>query len=86
MIWLGLAWKWVIGSMLGRIVAGALVGLVALGINNSVQRSKGAAAVVEASKQKAKAINVRNEEVRRRARQPGAAQRLLESACRDCDG
>ena len=84
MIALGIIWKWVIGSMLGRIVAGALVGLVALSINNAVQRSKGAAAVVTGSIEKAKAANERNAKVREKAKQPGAADRLLRDSCRDC--
>lgn len=85
MIWIGLAWKWVIGSMLGRIVAGAVVGLVALGINNSWQRKKGAEQVITSSIQKAKAINERNARIREKAKQPGAFERLLRNSCRDCD-
>lgn len=85
MIWLGIIWKWIIGSMLGRIVAGALVGLVALSINNAVQRRKGAEQVITGSIEKAKAANAKNEKVRERARQPGAAKRVLDRFCRDCD-
>ncbi len=76
--------NWIVGSMWGRLVAGALVGLVALGVNNAVQRSKGAAAVVEASREKAKVANAKNEKVRADARRPGAPERLRDTACRDC--
>lgn len=84
MIALGIVWKWILGSMLGRIVAGALVGLVALGVNNAWQRQKGAEQVITGSIEKAKAINATNEKVRERARKPGAAERLLSNDCRDC--
>jgi len=84
MIWLGIVWKWVIGSMLGRIVAGALVGLVALSVNNAVQRSKGAATVIEESKQKARIANERNAKIREQVKAPGAAERVLRNYCRDC--
>lgn len=82
---IGIVWTWVIRSMLGRIVAGALVGLVALGVNNAWQRKKGADQVITGSIEKAKAANAKNEKVRERARQPGAAQRVHERFCRDCD-
>lgn len=77
--------NWFIGSLWGRLVAGLAVGLVVLSVNNAVQRSKGATAVVAASKEKGKAANAKNEKVRAAARQPGAAERLRQSACRDCD-
>ena len=76
--------NWIVGSLWGRLVAGALVGLVALGVNNAVQRGKGAATVVEASREKAKIANAKNEKVRADARRPGAAERLRDTACRDC--
>lgn len=85
MIALGIVWKWVIGSMLGRIVAGALVGLVALGVNNAWQRQKGANQVITSSIEQGKAINEKNARVRERAKEPGAFERLLRNSCRDCD-
>ena len=81
---IGIVWKWIVGSMIGRIVAAAIAGLVALSINNAVQRKKGADAVITGSIERGKAANATNEKVRARARQPGAAQRVLENYCRDC--
>ena len=76
--------NWIIGSWVGRVVAGVLVGFVALQVNNAVQRSKGAATVVAESKEKAKDANAKSEKARADARKPGAADRLLRDACRDC--
>lgn len=84
MIWLGIIWKWIIGSMLGRIVAGALVGLVALGVNNAWQRKKGAEQVITSSIEKAKAANERNARIREKTKAPGAPERVLRDFCRDC--
>lgn len=84
MMFLAPVLKWIVGTMVGRVVAGLLVGLVALQINNAVQRGKGAALVYEASRQEGQAINARNEKVRAAARKPGAAERLLKTDCRDC--
>jgi hypothetical protein len=81
---IAMVWSVVVGNFWGRVVTAVLVGFVALGVNNAVQRHKGAAAVVEASKEKAKVANAKNEIVRRKAREPGAADRLLRSDCRDC--
>lgn len=76
--------NWLISTTIGRVVAGVVVGLVALQINNAVQRGKGAALVYEASKQEGRQINAQNEKVRQQVKQPGAADRLRKSDCRDC--
>lgn len=85
MIWLGIVWKWIVGTMIGRILAGALVGLVALGINNHFQRQKGAEQVITGSIERGKAANERNAKIREKVKEPGAAERLLRHSCRDCD-
>jgi hypothetical protein len=84
MIGWGLFQTFVVRSFVGRIVAALLVGFVALGINNAVQRQKGAAAVIEASKEKARIANAKNAVVRQKAKEPGAFERLLRDSCRDC--
>jgi hypothetical protein len=76
--------NWVIGSWVGRVVAGVLVGFVALQMNNAVQRGKGAAMVYEDAKREGRQINAKNETIRQKAKQPGAADRLLRDSCRDC--
>jgi hypothetical protein len=76
--------NWVIGSWVGRVVAGVLVGFVALQMNNAVQRGKGAAMVYEDAKREGRQINAKNEAIRQKAKQPGAADRLLRDSCRDC--
>ena len=84
MIMVGAVVRWLVSPWIGWIVSGAIVGLVALSINNAVQRSKGAAAVVTGSIEKAKAANERNAKIREKAKEPGAAERLLRDHCRDC--
>ena len=81
---IGLVLNWIIGSWVGRVVAGVVVGFVAVQVKKAVQRSKGAAIVVAESKEKAKVANAKNEKVRDNARRPGAAERLLKNDCRDC--
>lgn len=81
---IGLVLNWVIGSWVGRVVAGVLVGFVALQVNNAVQRGKGAAMVYEDAKREGRQINAKNEAIRQKAKQPGAADRLLRDSCRDC--
>jgi len=77
-------WKWIIGSVIGRIIAGVAVGLVALGINNHLQRQRGAAEIITQSIKQGQAINRKNEQIRQKAKQPGAAERVLRDFCRDC--
>jgi hypothetical protein len=81
---IGLVLNWIIGSWVGRVVAGVLVGFVALQVNNAVQRGKGAAMVYEDAKREGRQINAKNEAIRQKAKQPGAADRLLRDSCRDC--
>lgn len=81
---IALVLKWVMGTWLGRVAAGLVVGFVALQINNAVQRSKGAATVIEASKEQGKANAEKSRKAHEKARQPGAADRLLRDSCRDC--
>ena len=71
---------------IGILVAGvvALVGLRAWDVSN--QQAKGAAKVVEVSKKEGVKANAKNDEVRRAAAAPGAAERLRrdKSVCGDC--
>jgi hypothetical protein len=71
-------------ARLGVIAAAvaALVGLRAWDI--STQQAKGAAKVVEASQKQGAKANAKNDEVRRAAAAPGAAERLRRESCRDC--
>lgn len=74
----------VLATPLGRgaIVAVALV--LALIVNNSHQRSKGAESVLVASKEQGAKANAKNEAVRADAERPGAADRVRKQFCRDC--
>jgi hypothetical protein len=76
--------QWLVKSMIGRIVAAALVGLVALSINNSWQRHKGAERIITNSIERGKAANERNAKIREKVKAPGAAERVLRNYCRDC--
>lgn len=76
--------NWVVGTTVGRIAAAALAFLVAWQWNNAVQRGKGAALVYQDSKQAGSIANAKNETLRQKAKQPGAADRLRQSDCRDC--
>lgn len=76
--------QWFVKSMIGRIVAAALVGLVALSINNSWQRHKGAERIITNSIERGKAANERNAKIREKVKAPGAAERVLRNYCRDC--
>lgn len=78
-----------LGTLWGRVAIGAgaivmVVGLRACDVQR--QRAIGAESVVDASKQKGRKANARNDEVRRRAREPGAFDRLRrdDATCRDC--
>lgn len=76
--------QWFVKSTIGRIVAAALVGLVALSINNSWQRHKGAERIITNSIERGKAANERNAKIREKVKAPGAAERVLRNYCRDC--
>lgn len=85
MIWLGIAAKWVVKTWTGRVVAGVVVGWVALLINNAWQRSIGANQVVTSSVKQAKKANDTNAAIREKVKVPGAPERVLRDFCRDCD-
>jgi hypothetical protein len=73
---------WVLGTAVGRIAAAALMGLVAWQWNNSVQRDKGAAAVVAKIERAADANAKKADSVRRDVdRLP--AERLRDGYFRD---
>ena len=76
--------KYVVNSVIGRIVAGVLVGWLALSINNSWQRHKGAERIITNSIKHGKAANERNAKIREKVKAPGAFERLLRDSCRDC--
>jgi len=78
-----------LGTLWGRVAIGAgaivmVVGLRACDVQR--QRAIGAERVVDASKDKGREANAKNDEVRRRAREPGALNRLRRdnATCRDC--
>lgn len=67
----------------------ALIGGGGLLVTSCVVRDRsveqrGAQKVVAASKQAGAKANAINENVRRRAAEPGASDRLLNGSCRDC--
>jgi len=76
--------KYVVNSVIGRIMAGVLVGWLALSINNSWQRHKGAERIITHSIEYGKAANERNAKIREKVKAPGAAERVLRDFCRDC--
>lgn len=64
-------------------------GIAALLVSSCVVRDRnveqrGAQKVVAASKAQGAKANAINENVRRRAAEPGASDRLLNGSCRDC--
>lgn len=71
---------WKLGTAIGIVLT--LMGSCALRDMKIEQR--GATKIVEASKERGKKINAKNETVRRRAAEPGAFERLLKHDCRDC--
>ncbi len=77
---------WLIGwKAKAAVIAGGLMALLALRAwDVSRQQAKGAAKVIEASKQVGAKANAKNDEVRRAASAPGAAERLRRESCRDC--
>ena len=77
----GLSLLWRAASVLGVIFA--VWALVA--VYNESQRMKGEARVVERSKEQGKANAKKADKAHERARAPGAADRLLRDACRDCN-
>jgi len=85
MIWLAsylIGWRAKVAVIAAGVVA--LVGLRAWDISN--QRAKGAAVVVEASKQAGAEANAKSDKVRAAARAPGALDRLRKdrATCSDC--
>lgn len=51
---------------------------------NEMQKMKGEARVIERSKTASKANAEKSRKAHEKARQPGAADRLLRDSCRDC--
>lgn len=84
MIWLSIVWQWIVRSMIGRVVAGAIVFVVAWSLNNAWQRKKGAEQIITQSIAKGKAANEQNAKIRAQVKAPGAAERVLRDFCRDC--
>lgn len=78
------AFWFLVNSMAGRLILGGLTLYGAWKINNYYQQKKGAAMAVERSIKHGEEINRENAKVRREARKPGAAERLLRDYCRDC--
>ena len=66
------------------LIGALLIGLLGVKAWQLRERSIGAEKVVQASKEVAKKANATNADVRRRASEPGAAERLRRDACRDC--
>ncbi len=81
-VWLTL--KALLSTFTGRAIAVALLAFGALQVNNQIVRTKAVERVVTKSKKVAKKRNAKAAKIRRKARRPGAAERLLRDACRDC--
>lgn len=77
-------WQLVWGSLVGRIMAGVVVGLIALKSYGLYEQRVGARKVVEKSKIEGKKRNANAQRKHAEARKPGAADRLLRDSCRDC--
>ena len=72
---MGLVWS-VYSSKWGKILAACMAGLLALGINNAWQRSKGRKQVVIASQKAGLKRNEQTDKIRARIK-PGTAMRRL---------
>lgn len=77
-------WALISGSWTGRIIAACTTLLVAWKVNNYVVGQQAVKRFVQKSVKEGKARNAKAEKVREKARQPGAAGRLLREYCRDC--
>lgn len=66
------------------LVAGAGVLVTSCVVRDRNVEQRGAQKVVAASKAQGAKANAINENVRRRAAEPGASDRLLNGSCRDC--
>ncbi|HPE81955.1 hypothetical protein [Denitromonas sp.] len=72
------------GIQVAALIAGAGVLVTSCVVRDRSVEQRGAAKVVSASKKAGAKANATNREVRRRAAEPGAFERLLEESCRDC--
>lgn len=66
------------------LVAGVGVLVTSCVVRDRNVEQRGAQKVVAASKAQGAKANAINENVRRRAAEPGASDRLLNGSCRDC--
>ena len=73
-----------LGSKPLRLAVGVLVAMLGYEGWKYHEQNVGATKVVEKAKQAGRAANDKNEIVRRRAAEPGAADRLRKEFCRDC--
>lgn len=82
---LGGLFSFLIGSRVGMIALGSLALFIAWKANNYYHQQKGKAIVIEESIEAGKEKNRVNAKIRKDAKRPGAAERLLRDYCRDCD-
>lgn len=76
--------KLIWGSLIGRIMAGVVLGLIALKSYGLYEQRVGARTVIEASKKAGTKANANAQKHHAAARSPGAAERLRKDSCRDC--
>jgi hypothetical protein len=71
-------------SMLVRLMAAGAAAFIAIKSYAFYERGVGKEQLREESRKAGKIINAKNEKVRKAAKEPGAAERLLKESCRDC--
>ncbi len=79
-----IAWAMARLWQIGAIALGLSVAVGSCALRDKRIEAKGAAKVVEASKQAGKVANAQAQKHHRAARTPGAAERLRKDSCRDC--
>lgn len=72
------------GLQLAAVIGGAGLLVTSCVVRDRNVEQRGAQKVVAASKAQGAKANAINENVRRRAAEPGASDRLLNGSCRDC--
>jgi hypothetical protein len=72
-------------SMLVRLMAAGAAAFIAIKSYALYERGVGKEQLRQDSQKAGKIINAKNAKVRERAREPGAAARVQQEFCRDCD-
>jgi hypothetical protein len=81
---LGLLFKTVMGSFIGRCVAAALLGLVAIQGYGWVKFNQGSKTAATTINKQSEKLTTEAVQARGPASEPGSPDRLRKSSCRDC--